>query len=70
MIVVHDIIFTPYPTTSNRIVARCTCGWSAFGPSLEVQGKAACHDLDIESPSPFIEGTIIDAYNAKYRNKP
>lgn len=44
----HSISFTPYPSTRNQILATCTCGWSVFGPSLEVQGKAVCHDLDIE----------------------
>lgn len=49
---IHDISFTPHPSTRNRVFARCSCGWERIGPSLEVQSAAACHDLDIE-PSPF-----------------
>lgn len=68
-LIVHDISFTPHPSTRNQILATCTCGWSAFGPSPEIQGKAACHDLDIE-PELYIEGAITDAYKNGYRTKP
>ena len=51
----HEITFTPQPREANTIFARCTCGWSATGPSLEVQGKAACHDLDIEPSAWSVE---------------
>lgn len=55
----HSISFTPHPTTSNTILARCSCGWERIGPSLEVQSAAACHDLDLPDETADIDWDAI-----------